>query len=74
MPPVIDALKAAHNLADVTVVADAEMISEANQVALQASTTPSACPSTICRPDLQPHSDSLEADLTIVFAELGVAH
>jgi len=35
MLPVIDAFKAAHQLSDVTVVADAGMISEANQVALQ---------------------------------------
>ena len=33
--PVINAFKTAHNLTDVTVVADAGMISEANQVALQ---------------------------------------
>ena len=37
MLPVISAFKAAHQLADVTVVADAGMISEANQVALQAA-------------------------------------
>jgi hypothetical protein len=37
MLPVIDAFKAAHQLSDVTVVADAGMISEANQVALQAA-------------------------------------
>jgi hypothetical protein len=37
MLPVIDAFKTAHNLTDVTVVADAGMISEANQVALQAA-------------------------------------
>jgi hypothetical protein len=37
MLPVIDAFKAAHQLTDVTVVADAGMISEANQVALQAA-------------------------------------
>jgi hypothetical protein len=37
MVPVINAFKAAHNLTDVTVVADAGMISEANQVALQAA-------------------------------------
>ena len=37
MLPVINAFKAAHNLTDVTVVADAAMISEANQIALQAS-------------------------------------
>jgi hypothetical protein len=37
MLPVINAFKAAHNLSDVTVVADAGMISEANQIALQAS-------------------------------------
>ena len=36
MLPVINAFKAAHQLCDVTVVADAGMISEANQVALQA--------------------------------------
>ena len=35
MLPVINAFKAAHQLAEVTVVADAGMISEANQVALQ---------------------------------------
>ena len=35
MVPVINAFKAAHDLTDVTVVADAGMISEANQVALQ---------------------------------------
>ena len=35
--PVINAFKAAHNLTDVTVVADAGMISEANQVALKAA-------------------------------------
>jgi transposase len=35
--PVINAFKAAHQLTDVTVVADAGMISEANQVALQAA-------------------------------------
>jgi Transposase DDE domain len=37
MLPVINAFKAAHNLSDVTVVADAGTISEANQVALQAA-------------------------------------
>jgi Transposase DDE domain len=37
MLPVINAFKAAHQLADVTVVADAGMISEANQVALHAA-------------------------------------
>jgi Transposase DDE domain len=37
MLPVINAFKGAHNLTDVTVVADAGMISEANQVALQAA-------------------------------------
>jgi hypothetical protein len=37
MLPVINAFKAAHHLVDVTVVADAGMISEANQVALQAA-------------------------------------
>jgi transposase len=37
MLPVIDAFKAAHNLSDGTVVADAGMISEANQVALAAA-------------------------------------
>ncbi len=37
MVPVINAFKTAHNLTDVTVVADAGMISEANQVALQAA-------------------------------------
>jgi hypothetical protein len=37
MLPVINAFKAAHQLSDVTVVADAAMISEANQVALQAA-------------------------------------
>ena len=37
MLPVINAFKAAHNLSDVTVVADAGMISESNQVALQAA-------------------------------------
>jgi transposase len=37
MLPVINAFKAAHQLCDVTVVADAGMISEANQVALQAA-------------------------------------
>ena len=37
MPPVINAFKAAHQLTDVTVVADAGMISEANQTALQAA-------------------------------------
>jgi hypothetical protein len=36
MLPVINAFKAAHRLTDVTVVADAGMISEANQIALQA--------------------------------------
>ena len=36
MVPVINAFKTAHQLTDVTVVADAGMISEANQVALQA--------------------------------------
>ncbi len=35
--PVINAFKTAHQLSDVTVVADAGMISEANQVALQAA-------------------------------------
>ncbi len=35
MLPVINAFKSAHQLSDVTVVADAGMISEANQVALQ---------------------------------------
>jgi hypothetical protein len=37
MLPVINAFKAAHNLSDVTVVADAGMISEANQVDLKAA-------------------------------------
>jgi hypothetical protein len=37
MLPVINAFKAAHQLTDVTVVADAGMISEANQVALAAA-------------------------------------
>jgi len=37
MLPVINAFKSAHQLTDVTVVADAGMISEANQVALQAA-------------------------------------
>lgn len=37
MLPVITAFKTAHQLSDVTVVADAGMISEANQVALQAA-------------------------------------
>jgi hypothetical protein len=37
MVPVINAFKAAHRLTDVTVVADAGMISEANQVALRAA-------------------------------------
>ena len=37
MLPVINAFKAAHHLTDVTVVADAGMISEANQIALQAA-------------------------------------
>jgi hypothetical protein len=37
MLPVINAFKAGHQLSDVTVVADAGMISEANQVALQAA-------------------------------------
>ena len=37
MLPVINAFKTAHDLTDVTVVADAGMISEANQVALQAA-------------------------------------
>jgi hypothetical protein len=37
MVPVINAFKAAHRLTEVTVVADAGMISEANQVALQAA-------------------------------------
>src|SRR5512139_3248422 len=37
MLPVIHAFKVAHQLTDVTVVADAGMISEANQVALQAA-------------------------------------
>jgi hypothetical protein len=37
MVPVINDVKTAHNLTDVTVVADAGMISEANQVALQAA-------------------------------------
>ena len=37
MLPVINAFKTAHQLRDVTVVADAGMISEANQVALQAA-------------------------------------
>jgi hypothetical protein len=37
MLPVINVFKAAHQLSDVTVVADAGMISEANQVALQAA-------------------------------------
>lgn len=37
MLPVINAFKTAHQLTDVTVVADAGMISEANQVALQAA-------------------------------------
>ena len=37
MLPVINAFKAAHQLTDVTVVADAGMTSEANQVALHAA-------------------------------------
>ena len=37
MVPMINAFKAAHQLSDVTVVADAGMISEANQVALHAA-------------------------------------
>ncbi len=37
MLPVITAFKKAHQLADVTVVADAGMISEANQIALQSA-------------------------------------
>lgn len=37
MLPVINAFKATHHLTDVTVVADAGMISEANQIALQAA-------------------------------------
>jgi Transposase DDE domain len=37
MLPVINAFKTAHKLTDVAVVADAGMISEANQIALQAS-------------------------------------
>lgn len=37
MLPVINAFKAAHQLTDVTVVADAAMISEANQIALGAA-------------------------------------
>ena len=37
MLPVINAFKAAHRLTEVTVVADAGMISEANQVAMQAA-------------------------------------
>ena len=37
MLPVINAFKTAHQLSDVTVVADAGMISEANQIALQAA-------------------------------------
>jgi Transposase DDE domain len=37
MLPVVNAFKTAHHLTDVTVVADAGMISEANQIALQAS-------------------------------------
>jgi len=37
MLPVIEGFKTAHRLTDVTVVADAGMISEANQVALQAA-------------------------------------
>jgi hypothetical protein len=37
MLPVINAFKTTHNLTDVTVVADAGMISAANQVALQAA-------------------------------------
>ena len=37
MLPVINAFKAAHQLTDVTVVADAGMISEANQIAIKAA-------------------------------------
>ncbi len=37
MVPVINAFKTAHQLSEVTVVADAGMISEANQIALQAA-------------------------------------
>jgi transposase len=37
MLPVINAVKATHQRTDVTVVADAGMISEANQTALQAA-------------------------------------
>jgi transposase len=37
MLPVINAFKTAHQLSDVTVVADAGMISEANQIAVQAA-------------------------------------
>jgi hypothetical protein len=46
MLPVINAFKAADQLSDVFVVADAGMISEANQVALQAA----GCPATPSRP------------------------
>ena len=40
MLPVIEAFMAAHQLPDVTVVADAGMISEANQKAIERSTLP----------------------------------
>jgi hypothetical protein len=41
MLPVIESFMAAHDLPDVTVVADAGMISEANQKAIEAATAPS---------------------------------
>lgn len=51
MLPVINAFKAAHQLADVTVVADAGMISEANQVALRRRGCPTSwAPASRCCP------------------------
>ena len=44
MLPVIEKFMAAHHLPDVTVVADAGMISEANQKAIEAVTNLAACP------------------------------
>ena len=63
MVPVINAFKAAHQLTEVTVVADAGMISEANQVALQAAglsfvlAADSVCPTWCGNRDKHPTGD-----------------
>ncbi|GAB4963162.1 hypothetical protein MAHJHV51_56440 [Mycobacterium avium subsp. hominissuis] len=55
MLPVINAFKAAHQLTDVTVVADAGMISEANQVALPRAGRPGWLPRS-SRHQRRPHA------------------